>query len=276
MRLIAVALPLTALLLVACDSEQQAASTQRPQPVLGESAQDSQYKIQVSAGDALKAVHDASKREELVLLELYSDKIAFTALISRRKYEEVMALKPPTYFKHEGLEYVQNDLLFWGEPGKAEQVSVDGEVFEGFSLASGKTQIVAEGSQVRSVLTAMMSGDRLRLEKHYWNDANEKDFTTFDIGAIREGLSELRPSSASGFTVRESETRCKTYGTRKVVWLENPAGVFALNGPAIELVQSGSSDVPWDFDGRPVQLGRDALGTTVTHALIQAGLRKCR
>lgn len=276
MRLTAVALPLIALLLVACDSEQQAASSQRLQPVPGESAQDRQYKIQVSAGAALNAVYDASKREEIVLLELYSDKIAFTALVSRHKYEEVMALKPPTYIKHDGLEYVQNVLLFWGEPGKAEKVSVDGEVFEGFSLAPGKTQIVAEGSQVGNVLTAMMSGDRLRLEKNYWNDTHDKDFPVFDIGSIREGLSELDASSASGFTVRESETRCKSYGTRKVVWLDNPAGVFALNGQAIELVQSGSSDVPWETGGRPVQIGRDVLGTAVTAALIQAGLQECR
>lgn len=276
MRLRAIALPLMALLFVACESEQQAASTQRLQSSPEESAQDRQYKIQVSAGGALNAVHDASKREEVVLLELYSDKIAFTALISRRKYEEVMTLKPPTYFKHKGLEYVQNDLLFWGERGKAEQVSIDGEVFEGFSLASGKTQIVAEGSRVGNVLTAMISGDRLRLEKHYWNDANQKEFPVFDIGSIREGLSELDASSASGFTVRESETRCKSYGTRKIVWLDNPAGVFALNGPAIELVQSGSSDVPWESGGRPVQIGRDVLGTAVPASLIQAGLQKCR
>ena len=284
MRLRAVTLPLMALLLFASGCEQQPAPTQRRQPAptqrrqpaSGESTQDRQYKIQLSAGDALKAVHDASKRDEIVLLELYSDKIVFTALISRREYEEVMVLKPPTYLTHEELEYVQNDLLFWGESGKAEQVSVDGKVFGGFSLSSGKTQIVAEGSQVGDVLAAMMSGDRLRLEKHYWIDANEKDFPVFDIGVIRKGLSDLDASSASGFTVRESETRCRSYGTRKVVWLDNPAGVFALNGPAIELVQSGSSDVPWVSGGRPVQLGRDVLGTTVIQALIQAGLKKCR
>lgn len=153
-------------------------------------------------------------------------------------------------------------------------MSVDSEVFKGFSLGSARTQIVAEGSQVGSVLTAMMSGDRLRLEKHYWNDANERDFPVFDIGSIREGLSEV--GAFSGFTVRESETRCKSYGTRKVVWLDNPAGVFALNGPAIELVQSGSSDAPWESGGRPVQIGRDVLGTDVTAALIQAGLQQCR
>lgn len=102
----AVALPVLALLLVACDSERQAASTQQLQSSSGESAQNRQYRIQVNAGDALTAVHDASKREEIVLLELCSDKIAFTALISRRKYEEVMALRPPTYIKHEGLEYL--------------------------------------------------------------------------------------------------------------------------------------------------------------------------
>lgn len=254
----------------------KSSKTQRPQPASWESAQDREYNIQVSAGTPLNTVHDTSKREEIVLLELYSDKIAFTALVSRRKYEEVMALQPPTYLKHEGLEYVQNDLLFWGESGKAEQVSVDGEVFEGFSLASRTAQIVAKGSQVGKVLTAMMSGDRLRLEKHYWNDANEKDFPVFDIDSIREGLSELGASSVSGFTVRESETRCKSYGTRKVVWLDNPAGVFALNGPAIELVQSGSNDVPWESRGRPLQIGRDVLGTAVTAALIQAGLQKCR
>lgn len=276
MRLRSVALLLMALLFAACDSEQQGASTQGPQSSPGELAQDRQYKIQVSVGDALNAVHDASKRDEIVLLELYDDKIAFTALISRRKYEEVMKLKPPTYFKHEGLEYVQNDLLFWGETGKAEQVTVDGEVFEGFSLASGKTQIVSEGSQVRNVVTAMMSGDKLRLEKHYWNDANEKDFPVFDIGAIRDGLSELSASSESDFTVRESEVRCKSYGKRKVVWLDNPAGVFALNGPAIELLKSGSSDVPWEHGGRPVQIGRNVFGTDITGALIQADMQKCK
>ncbi len=276
MLLRAVTLTLMALLVFACGSEQQPAPSQRQQPASEESAQDRQYKIQVSAGDALKAVHDATKRDEIVLLELYSDKIVFTALISRRKYEEVMALKPPTYLNHEGLEYVQNDLLFWGDPGKTEQVSVDGEVFEGFTLTSGQTQIETVGSQVVNVLAAMMSGDRLRLEKHYWNESNEKEFPVFDIGAIRQGLSHLDASSAAGLTVRESETRCKSYGTRKVVWLDNAVGVFALNGPAVELVQRDSGDVPWVSSGRPVQLGRDVLGTTATQALIQAGLKKCR
>ena len=291
MRLGAVTASLVALLLSACGPEQVPESSERRQPVSGEtrprdgeaerphveeSEHDREYRIQLSAGDAQKAVHDTSKRDEVVLLELYSDKIAFTALISRRKYEEVFMLKPPTYFTHEGLEYVQNDLLFWGEAGKAEQVSVDGKVFEGFSLASGTTQIVAEGRQAVNVLAAMMSGGTLRLEKHYWNDANEKDFPVFDVDVFRDGLTALDSSPASGFTVRESETRCKSYGARKVVWLDNPAGIFALNGQAIELVQSGSSDVPWVPGGRPVQIGRDVLGPTVTQALIQAGLKKCR
>lgn len=287
MRIATVTVSMLVLLLLACGSEQQPDSTQHDstlqsnstqfqQPAAGKSGQDREYKIQLSPGDALKAVHDTSKRDEVVLLELYSDKIVFTALISRRKYEEVMSLKPPTYLDHEGVEYVQNDLLFWGDPGKAEQVSVDGKVFDGFSLASGKAQILAEGSQVARVLTAMMSGNRLRLEKHYWNDANEKDFPVFDIAPIRERLSTLKSSSATGFTVRESETRCKGYGDRKVVWLDNPAGIFALNGQAIEFLQSGSSDVPWGADGRPAQIGRDVLGTDVTAALIKAGLQKCK
>lgn len=276
MRIGAATTSLMALLLPACGSEQHPESAEGRQPVSGQSEHDREYRIQLSAGDALKAVHDTSRREEVVLLELYSDKIAFTALISRREYEEAFALKPPTYLTHEGLEYVQNNLLFWGEAGKSEQVSVDGKVFEGFSLAPGTTQIVAEGSQAENVLAAMISGGILRLEKHYWNDAGEKDYPVFDIDLIREGLSALGPSSASGFTVRESETRCKNYGARKVVWLDNPAGIFALNGPAIDLVQSVSSDVPWVPRGRPVQLGREVLGTTVTQALIQAGLRRCR
>jgi hypothetical protein len=135
---------------------------------------------------------------------------------------------------------------------------------------------VAEGSQVGNVLTAMTSGARLRLEKHYWNEANKKDFPVFDIVAIREGLSELGASASSGFVVRDSETRCKSSGTRKIVWLDHPGGVFALNGSAIEIAQSGSSDVPWVSGGRLVQLGRDVLGTTTTDSLIQAGLQKCR
>ena len=71
-------------------------------------------------------MYQTSKRDEIVLLELYSDKITFTALIGRRKFEEVMTLKPPTYFTYEGSEYVMNDgMLFWVAVGKAESVSVD-------------------------------------------------------------------------------------------------------------------------------------------------------
>jgi hypothetical protein len=263
-------LALVTVLIAGCNDQQHSSAAG------GESAQDRQYKIQVSAGDALKAIHDASKRDEIVVLELYSDKIAFTALISRRKYEEVMALEPPTYFTHEGLEYVQNDLLFWGEPGKPEQVSVDGEVFDGFSLASGKTQIVAEGGQVQDVLEAMMSGDKLKLNKHYWSDAHEKDFSIFDIGPIRQSLADLDASSGAGFTVRESGTRCKSYDKRKVVWLDSTAGLFALNGQAIELAHSGGTDVPWESGSRQVKIGRDVLGPTVTQSLIRAGLNNCR
>jgi len=41
------------------------------------------YTVQVAAGDARTKVYETSKRGEIVLLELYRDKIVFTALISR-------------------------------------------------------------------------------------------------------------------------------------------------------------------------------------------------
>jgi len=71
------------------------------------------YRIPLRAGTAASLVHKTSKKDEVVLLELFSNKIMFTALISRRKFEEVMTLKPPTYFQYNGLDFVRNDgMLF--------------------------------------------------------------------------------------------------------------------------------------------------------------------
>jgi hypothetical protein len=235
------------------------------------------YQIQTSAGAALSLVYRALKPGEIVLLELYSDKIVFTALISRRKFEEVMVLKPPTYFSYEGSDYVRNDgLLFWGQKGRPESVSVDGKPFNGFVLVNG-SQISAEGDVARTVLAAMRSGSRLKLEKHYWNNKNEKAFPSFDLRSVRYELDKLGTSSASTFMVSESQTRCRQEGSRKIVWIETAKGAFALNGQAIDLVgKSAATGRPWlDSEGRPMQLGRDVLGPQVTTALIEAGLRKC-
>ena len=209
------------------------------------------------------------------MLEMYSDKIVFTALISRRKFAEVMALKPPTYFEQKGVEYVKNDLLFWGGAGKEESVSVDGEMFGGFSLNGSR--IIGEGEVVHAVLQAAKSGDRLKLEKHYWGPNNEKGYPNFALPALREELDNLRSASATSFTVSDAQTRCKREGPRKIVWLEADEGTFALNGPAIELVKTSSeAGAPWrDAQGRPVRLGRDVLGIDVTTPLIKAGLRMC-
>ena len=222
-------------------------------------------------------MYETSKREEIVLLELYSDKIMFTALISRREFEEVMTLKPPTYFKYGGSEYVRNDgMLFWGTVGKAESVSVDGKVFEGFVLVN-KSQISAEGEAARMVLKALRSGNHLKLEKHYWGRDQQKWFPTFDLTSIRDDLSKLNASSASSFTVSDNEARCRQEGPRKIVWVETSAGSFALNGQALDLVRSRrNAGNPWlDSDGRPVRVGRDVLGVDVTASLIKAGLLRC-
>ena len=235
------------------------------------------YRIQMSAGDARSLVYETSKREEIVLLELYSDKIIFTALISRRKFEEVMVLKPPTYFRYGGSEYVKNDvMLFWGTVGQAESVSVDGKVFEGFVLVN-KSQISAEGEAARMVLEALRSGNHLKLEKHYWGDDRQKGFPSFDPTSIRDDLPKLSASSASSFTVSDSETRCRQEGPRKIVWVETSAGSFALNGQAMALVESRrKAGNPWlDSDAGPVRVGRDVLGVDVTASLIKAGLLRC-
>lgn len=213
-----------------------------------------------------------------MLLELYSDKILFTALIARRNFEEVMDLKPPTYFSYEGSDYVRNDgLLFWGEVERPESVSVDGKPFHGFALVND-SQIAAEGDVARNVLEEMRSRRHLKLEKHYWNSKNEKSFPTFDLEPVREDLNKLSRSSTSTFTVNDGQTRCRQEGPRKIVWIETAKGAFALNGQAIDLVEkSAAGGRPWlDSEGRPFQLGRDVLGVDVTMALIEAGLRKCK
>lgn len=235
------------------------------------------YQIQTSAGDTRSLLYRTSKRGEIVLLELYSDKIVFTALISRGKFEEVMALKPPTYFSYQGADYVRNNgLLFWGEKGRPESVSVDGKPFDGFVLVNN-SQISAEGDAARNVLDAMRSGSRVKLEKHYWNSNNEKAFPIFDLDSVHDGLGKLGPSSASTFTVNEGQTRCRQEGPRKIVWIETAKGTFALNGQAMDVVEkSAASGSPWlDSGGRPLQVGRDVLGPEVARALIEAGLRKC-
>ena len=222
-------------------------------------------------------MYETFKREEIVLLELYSDKIMFTALISRRMFEEVMALKPPTYFRYGGLEYVKNDgMLFWGAVGKAESVSVDGKVFKGFVLVN-KSQISAEGEATRMVLEALRSGNHLKLEKHYWGRDKQKGFPIFDLTPIRDNLPKLNASSASSFTVSDSETQCRQDGPRKIVWVETSKGSFALNGQALDFVKSRrNAGNPWlDLDGRPVRVGRDLLGVDVTAPLIEAGLLRC-
>jgi len=259
--------------------ENSPAALQPPTEETTKAAKDEKtYSIQLAAGAARSLVYETSKRDEIVLLELYNDRITFTALISRRKFEEVMALKPPAYFNYQGFEYVRNDgMLFWGEIGKAESVSVDGRAFAGFALAN-QSQISAEGDEARAVLGAARSGDRLKLEKHYWDEEGQKGFPSFSLASIRDDLPHLSAFTASSFTVSESETRCRKEGLRKIVWIETAAGSFALNGQAMTLIETRSDEgTPWlGSDGRPVRIGRDVLGVEVTGQLIQAGLRKCK
>ena len=235
------------------------------------------YRIQLSAGEAQSLVYETSNRDEIVRLELYSDKIVFTALISRRKFEETRVLKPPTYFIYRGLEYVRNDgLLFWGNVGKSESISVDGKILEGFVLVN-RSQISTEGEAARMVLEELRSSKYLKLEKHYWGGDQQKGFPSFDLSSVQGDLPKLNASSASSFIVGDSETRCRQEGLRKIVWVETSAGVFALNGPALALLRSRRNDGhPWlDLDGRPVRVGRDVLGVDVTASLIKAGLLRC-
>ena len=234
------------------------------------------YNVQISAGDARTRVYETSKRGEIVLLELYNDKIVFTALISRCKFEEIMYLKPPTYFNYKDAEYVKNDVMFFGgEAGKEESVSVDGEMFGGFSLNG--SQIAGEGEVVQAVLQAARSGDRLKLEKQYWGPNNKKGYPNFALSGLREDLDNLGSASATSFMVSDAQTQCKRAGPRKIVWIEADEGTFALNGPAIALVRTSTElGAPWrDAQGRPVRLGRDVLGVDVTSSLIEAGLRRC-
>lgn len=277
MQHVLILLVLTVTLIAGCSDEQKPMAPEPKQkPVYIEPKQDHQYQVEISAGDSLRAVYKAANRDEIILLELYRDKVIFTALLSRRKFEEVMTLKPPTYINYEGLEYVKNDLLFWGDAGKSEIVSVDSKFFGGFFLAPDKAQIIAEGEYASAVIKAMVSGDKFQLNKHYWSNQLKKEVVpVFEINAIRENLSNLNVSSGSSFTVRESETRCKTNGRKKIVWLENAVGIFALNGQAIELANNSRLEAPWDSDSRKVELGRDILGDSTTTALIKAGLKKC-
>lgn len=188
-----------------------------------------------------------------------------------------MVLKPPTYHSYKGLEYVRNGgMLFWGALGAREVVSVDGKRFESFALVND-SQIAAEGQAAQHVLAALKGGTQLRLEKHYWDSRNRKAYPTFELRSVKGVLNKLGAASSSGFTVSEEETKCRSDGARKVVWLENAHGSFALNGQAVQVVESSqAAGTPWlDSQGRRVQLGRDSLGLEVTTALLEAGLRKC-
>jgi len=201
----------------------------------------------------------------------------FTALISRRKFEEAMVLKPPTYFIYGGSEFVRNEgIFFWGNVGKSESVSVDDKIFGSFVLVN-ESQISAEGEAARMVLETLRSGKRLKLEKHYWGGDQQKGFPSFDLSSVQDDLPKLNASSASSFIVSDSETRCRQEGSRKIVWVESSTGSFALNGHALALLRNRRNDGhPWlDPDGRPVRVGRDVLGVDVTASLIEAGLLRC-
>ena len=234
------------------------------------------YRVQISAGAARSLVYETSNQGEIILLELYSDQIIFTALIDRRKFEEVMTLKPPTYFTYRDSEYVRNDIFFWGNAGKLESVSVDDKFFEGFILVN-KSQISAEEKVAQAVLEKFRSGKYLKLEKQYWSRDQQKRYPIFDISSVKDDLPKLNPSSASYFVVNDNETRCIQEGSRKIVWIETSTGSFALNGQALGLLRSRRSDGhPWlDSDKRPLREGRDVLGMDVTASLIEAGLLKC-
>lgn len=234
------------------------------------------YRVQISAETAKSLVYETSIRGEIVLLELYSDKIMFTALIDRRKFEEVRTLKPPTYFTYKDSQYVKNDIFFWGSAGKPESVSVDDKIFEGFFLENG-SQISAEGKTAQAVMEQFRSGKYLKLETHYLDNDQQKKYPIFDISSVKDDLPKLNPSSASYFVVNDNDTRCIQVGSRKIVWIETSAGSFALNGQALGLLRSRRSDgYPWlDSDNRPLREGRDVLGRDVTAPLIKAGLTKC-
>lgn len=235
------------------------------------------YEIQLSAGSAQSVVYEAARTGYIVLLELHSDRIQFTALTSRASYEEVFAGHPPTYYRHKGAEYVKDDgLLFWGSVGKPESILIDGEPISGFELVN-KSQISATGSTAQVVLKLIGTGDVLTLDKHYWDSGNHKRFPAFQLEDVRDSLGSLSPSTSTTFNISEEGVRCMQRGDRKYIWVEAPVASFALNGHAMDLVKrSYQSGSPWlDSAGRPILIGRDVLDSDTLAQLIDAGLREC-
>ena len=125
-------------------------------------------------------MYETSKRGEIVLLELYKNEVIFSELISRVKYNEIMTLKPPTYFRYRGVDYIKDNQvnnIFWGRDGELIPVSIDGNSLGGFFYKN--KQIRATGKSAKDALNAIKLGSSLKLERHYWGKNDKKEYIYF-------------------------------------------------------------------------------------------------
>jgi hypothetical protein len=221
---------------------------------------------------------DQAKWNTFVVCQVSSNDISFNALVPYSEYKEYYTLNPPVKLQYKGYDLVKHDSFFWGKKGSSVMIDIDGVEFGGFTRKNSH-QITYTGSQSSQIIKNLKKGNKLKLDKHFWNEEGSKSYPIFSLIGFTKEYSMLNKNKHNKVTKQypTSGLRCKTQGKRKIVWINTSHGSYALNGPAIDWAKSNKDmgNPILGSDGKPMKIGRDHIPSDKLHSLIYKGLDKC-
>ena len=221
---------------------------------------------------------DQAKWNTFVVCQVSSNDISFNALVPYSEYKKYYTLNPPVKLQYKGYDLVKHDSFFWGKKGSSVKIDIDGVEFGGFTRKNSH-QITYTGSQFNQIIKNLRKGNKLKLDKHFWNEEGNKSYPKFSLIGFTKSYSMINKNKLIKVTKQYSTSglRCKTQGKRKMVWINTSHGSYALNGPAIDWVKS-NEDMGKPIlgsDEKPMKIGRDYIPSDKLHNLIDKGLKIC-
>jgi len=223
---------------------------------------------------------DATNWTSYIVAKINNKTILIEALVPLSEYKKHFTLNLPTKLTYNGISLVKHDTFFWGEDNSTVTLQIDNNQIDGF-IKKNSYQIVYEGNEINNMISKLKTGNRLKINKHFWDNNNKKAYPVFSLTGFTNVLSQLKDSEEGGIVENdypESGLHCKNRNTRKIVWINTSHGSYALNGQAISWVNSvkKSGSPLLGSDGKPMKLGRDHIQSQQLSSLIDKGLKLCK
>lgn len=221
---------------------------------------------------------DAAQWHTFIVCQVNPSEIIFEALIPFSEYKKHYTFKLPTQLKYKGMNLVRHDTFFWGEEKSPVEVSIDSKKINGFVRISGY-QVSYKGDRINNVIKKLKKANILKIGKHFWDNNNKKRYPEFSLIGFTNSFAKINLNKDSNLhkTYSLSGLRCKKRGARKIIWINTSHGSYALNGQAIEWVQSveRTGSPLLGSDGKPMKIGRNHIPPNKLSKLIEEGLKLC-